>query len=467
MIIVDTALKKREAEGRPVRVGMIGAGFMARGIANQILNSVPGMKLVAVANRTVANGVRAYAEAGVPATEVRVAQSLAQLNAALASGAYAVTPDPMLLCQADGIDAILEVTGAIEFGARVALDAIGHGKHFVTMNAELDGTVGPILKRYADRAGVVYSGTDGDQPGVQMNLYRYVRSIGLVPLVCGNVKGLQDAYRTPTTQAGFAQRWGQDPHMVTSFADGTKISFEQAVVANATGMTIARRGMVGRAHADHVDELTSAYDATELKRLGGVVDYVVGAQPAPGVFVLAALPGDAPDVMQKHLLNYYKLGEGPLYSFYTPYHLCHLEVPLSVARVVLFGDAVIQPLAGPRVEVVATAKTDLRVGETIDGLGGYKTYGQCETAAVTAEAGLLPIGVAEGCVLTRDVAKDAVLTYADVALPPGRLIDRLRAEQTAAFPAGDGAFRLSPKNSTFTPEAQTTQVARDPSQHLV
>lgn len=433
MIIVDTALNQRAAENRPVRVAMVGAGFMARGIANQIVNRIQGMKLAAIANRSAANGMRAYADAGVPADDVRYVDNLEQLNDAIASGTYAVTSDPRLVCQADGVEAILEVTGAIEFGARVALEAIANGKHFVTMNAELDGTAGPILKRYADRAGVVYSGADGDQPGVQMNLYRYVRAIGLEPLVCGNVKGLQDAYRTPTTQAEFAQRWGQDAFMVTSFADGTKISFEQAVVANATGMTIARRGMLGRAHAGHIDELTAMYDAAELKRLGGVVDYVVGAKPAPGVFVLAALPGDVPDAMQSHLLNYYKLGEGPLYSFYTPYHLCHLEAPLSVARVVLFEDAVVQPLAGPRVEVVATAKTDLKGGGVLDALGGYTTYGQCETAAVTSAQRLLPIGIAQGCRLTRDVPKDAVLTYDDIEAPQDRVIDRLRDEQAGAF----------------------------------
>lgn len=432
MIIVDTALKKRAAENRPVTVGMIGAGFMARGIANQIVNNVPGMRLVAIANRTLANARRAYAEAG--AGDAETVESLPKLNGAIAAGRYAITENADLLCQADGVDAILDVTGAIEFGARVTLEAIRNGKHVVTMNAELDGTVGPILRRHAERAGVILTGSDGDQPGVQMNLYRYVRSIGLVPLVCGNIKGLQDAYRTPTTQAGFAQRWGQDPAMVTSFADGTKISFEQAIVANATGMTIARRGMVGRTHTGHVDELTSLYDVQALKRVGGVVDYVVGAKPAPGVFVLAALPGDAPDAMQKHLLNYYKMGEGPLYSFYTPYHLCHFEVPLSVARAVLFGDAVMQPLAGPCVEVVATAKTDLKHGHEIDVLGGYKTYAQCETAAVTRSQRLLPIGVAQGCRVTTGLAKDAVLTYDDVELPPGRLIDRLRQEQAAAFP---------------------------------
>jgi predicted homoserine dehydrogenase-like protein len=136
--------------------------------------------------------------------------------------------------------------------------------------------------------------------------------------------------------------------MVTSFADGTKISFEQAIVANATGMCVARRGMGGRDFRGHVDELTTHYDIDELKALGGVVDYVVGAQPGPGVFVLATHD----DPKQKHLLNLYKLGEGPLYSFYTPYHLCHFEVPFSIARAVDFGDTVLAAPDGIRVEVV-------------------------------------------------------------------------------------------------------------------
>jgi predicted homoserine dehydrogenase-like protein len=240
---------------------------------------------------------------------------------------------------------------------------------------------------------------------------------------------LQDEYRTPATQKAFADKWGQDPHMVTSFADGTKISFEQAIVANATGMTVEKRGMRGSAHGGHVDELVSAYDVDELRAAGGFVDYVVGAKPGPGVFVLATHDDDK----QRHYLNLYKLGEGPLYSFYTPYHLCHFEVPLTVARAVLFGDAALQPLAGPTVEVVTVAKHDLSAGQILDGLGGYDSYGVAERATATAEENLLPMGVAEGCVLKRDLPKDTVLTYEDVELPAGRLVDQLRAEQRALF----------------------------------
>jgi predicted homoserine dehydrogenase-like protein len=195
-------------------------------------------------------------------------------------------------------------------------------------------------------------------------------------------------------------------------------------------MTVARRGMLGQDHSGHVDELTAKYDVAELAQLGGVVDYVVGAKPGPGVFVLASHD----DPKQRHYLNLYKLGEGPLYSFYTPYHLCHFEVPQTVARAVDFGDATIAPSGAPTVEVVTIAKRDLKAGETLDGLGGYDTYGVCERAEVTAAEDLLPMGVAEGCTLRRTVAKDEVLTYSDVHLPAGRLVDRLRAAQAAELP---------------------------------
>ncbi|HXV98768.1 MAG TPA: SAF domain-containing protein, partial [Anaerolineae bacterium] len=136
---------------------------------------------------------------------------------------------------------------------------------------------------------------------------------------------------------------------------------------------------------------------------------------------------------QKHYLNLYKLGTGPLYCFYTPYHLCHFEVHNTVARAVLFDDATIAPIAGPLVDVVATAKIDLKAGQELDGMGGYMTYGQAENSAVVQAENLLPIGLAEGCRLKRDIPKDQVLTYADVELPAGRLCDRLRAEQNVHF----------------------------------
>jgi predicted homoserine dehydrogenase-like protein len=304
------------------------------------------------------------------------------------------------------------------------------GKHLVLMNAEVDATVGTVLNERFKAAGLVYTGCDGDQPGVQMNLIRSVRGLGLRPLVAGNIKGLQDPYRNPTTQEGFARTWGQDPHMVTSFADGTKVSVEQALVANAAGFSVHRRGMLQRNHNGHVDELTTAYDIDELHELGGAVDYVVGAKPNPGVYVLA----EHDDPKQRHYLNLYKLGPGPLYSFYTAYHLCHFEVPNTVARAALLGDATIKPLPGPRrVGVITVAKTDLSAGQSLDALGGYTYYGEAEKAPLIYEQRVLPVGLAEGCVLTRDIAKDDAISYDDVTVPVGRLVDGLRAEQDALF----------------------------------
>lgn len=429
MFIVDRELERLHAEGRPIRVGMVGAGFMARGIALQMLRYVPGMELVAISNRHVEKARDAYAAAGED--DVTEATSTKALEDLVAHGRRAITADPMHICEADGIDVIVEATGAIEFAAHVTMRAIRHGKHVALMNAELDGTIGPILKVYADRAGVVLTNVEGDQPGVIMNLYRWVRGLGIRPVLCGNIKGLHDPYRNPTTQEGFARRWGMKPHMVTSFADGSKISFENAIVANATGMRVAKRGM----HGPTVEAGTPVQGAVDWFPLEdmmngpGIVDYVVGAMPNPGIFVL----GTTENPVERHYLELYKLGKGPLYCFYWPYHLCHFEVPTSVARAALFKDAAIAPLGEPRVDVVATAKTDLQSGAVIDGIGHYMTYGLAENAESARRERLLPMGLAEGCRLKRDVAKDAVLTYDDVELPADRLCDQLRSEQDCHF----------------------------------
>lgn len=435
MIIVDTALRKRHESSNPIRVGLVGAGFMGRGIVLQVLSAVPGMEIVGIANRNPEGAERAYREAGVE--QVEHVTTIGDLERAIERGIPAVTDDALMLCEAGQIDVIVEVTGAVDFGARVVMKAIDCGKHIVVMNAELDGTVGPILCDKARKAGVVFTNADGDQPGVTMNLYRFVRGLGVDPVLCGNIKGLQDPYRNPTTQAEFAKKWKQKPHMVTSFADGTKISFEQAIVANATGMRVAKRGMHGPEvpAGTSIKEAVTWYPMDDMTSGPGIVDYVVGAEPGPGVFVL----GTHADPVQQHYLNLYKLGEGPLYCFYTPYHLCHFEVPTTIARAALFADPAIAPLGGPRVEVVATAKRELRAGEVIDGMGYYMTYGQCENADVVADEALLPMGLAEGCKVLRDIPKDTVLKYSHVTVPAGRFVDELRAEQCSDFnsPAAD------------------------------
>jgi predicted homoserine dehydrogenase-like protein len=427
VIIVDKALEQREREGSPIRVGMVGAGYMGRGIALQILTATVGMRLVAVSNRTLSEAERAYHQAGVDS--VQRVESVVQLEHAIAQDRPAITEDAMLLCQAQGIDVLVEVTGTIEFGAHVVLGAIESDKHVVLMNAELDATLGPILKVYADRAGVVFTESDGDQPGVIMNLYRYVKGIGCKPVLAGNIKGLHDPYRTPATQRAYAAKYHQKPRMVTSFADGTKISMEMCAVANGTGLKVGQRGMYGP-HCDHVKDALDLFPMEQMLD-GGLVDYIVGAQPAPGVFVLGY--NDSP--LQQQYLTYYKMGDGPLYVFYAPYHLCHLEAPATIGRAVLFGDETLAPLGGPVCEVITAGKRDLKAGEVLDGFGGFACYGLLENYEVSQREHLLPMGLSEGCRLKRDVPRDQVITCGDVELPAGRLCDRLWSEQQVHFPA--------------------------------
>ena len=425
MIIVDTALAKRAASGNPVRVAIIGAGYMGRGVALQIITAIEGMQLVAVSNRTLSEAERAFRESGV--TDAREVNSVAELERAIADGKPAFTNDAFHLCEANGIDAIIEATGEIEFGAHVVMRAIEHRKHVVLMNAELDATVGPILKVYADRAGIILTNADGDQPGVVMNLLRFVKSIGYRPLLAGNIKGLQDRFRNPTTQAGFAAKYNQKPKLITAFADGTKISMEMAITANATGFRVNTRGMHGP-RCTHVTEALKLFTMDHFAK-GGIVDYVLGAEPGPGVFVL----GYNDNPIKRQYMNYFKMGDGPLYAFYTPYHLPHLEVPLTVARAVLFGDAAVAPLGGPVCDVVTMAKRDLKAGESLDGIGAYMTYGTIENSDVCHRDRLLPMGLSEGCVLKRDIAVDEAISYDDVVVPEVRLADRLRTEQDKYF----------------------------------
>ena len=427
MIIVDNALKALAEKGKPIRVALLGAGFMGQGLTNMIVNRVPGMRMVAIFNRRVERALQVYQYSGL--TEIVEANTQAQLEDAIRSGKPAITADAFLLAKSPQVDVIVDVTGSVEFGARVLLEAFQHGKHVVLMNAEIDATIGPILQTYAAKAGVILSACEGDEPGVQLNLFRWVSGLGLTPRVMGNIKGLQDPYRNPTTQKGFADKWGQNPAMVTSFADGSKISFEQAIVANATGFVVKSRGMSrGLEYKGDVMKIGSLYDIEELRRLGGVIDYVVGT-PLTKVYCLA----EHTDPKQQHYLNLYKMGDGPLYSFFTPYHLVHFEVPNAIARVALFGDSVAKPLGGPVVEVCAIAKRDLKEGEVLDDYGMYMTYGEAVNADEMCSGRYLPEGLVEGCKLKRAVPKDQVITYNDVELPPNRLADRLRAEQYTHF----------------------------------
>ncbi len=426
MILIDEALRRRHREGRPVRVALVGGGWIGSAIARQLLTGIPGIELVAVASRETERAEEVLLEGG--ARTVRRVDSPDALADAVARGEPAATSDASLLAAASGIDALVEATGDVEAGARTTLEAIEGHKHVVLVNAELDATLGPILRQRARAAGVVVSYTDGDEPGLIMNLYRYAKAIGYRPVLAGNIKGLLDPYRTPETQREFAASWGQKAKMVTSFADGTKLSLEMTLVANATGFRAARRGMTGHRCA-HVNDVPSLYEPEELLEGEGLVDFVIGVEPGAGAFLVAH--DDTPE--RRRMMRYFKMGDGPFYVFYQPWHLPHLELPLTVARAVLFNDAAVEPRSGPVCEVVAVAKRDLEAGEVLDGVGGFTCYGTIENAGPARSEGLLPVTLSQECRLRRSVSRDQAITFADVEVPAGRLVDSLWAEQVAIF----------------------------------
>jgi predicted homoserine dehydrogenase-like protein len=429
MIIVDKALEARAAAGNPIQVGVVGAGFAGRGLVHQITLATPGMAVSVVCNRDLAEAARAFDDLGVTRSDVRVVNTPAALDEAIAAGQPAITDDPTVVTRAQRIDVVVEATGEIVFGADVAVDAIDHGKHLVLLNAELDSTLGPILKYRADRAGVVFTDADGDQPGVIMNLAREARMLGFEPIVLGNIKSLLDHRRTPTTQEAFARNVFQRPKMITSFADGTKIAAEMACVANASGFGVSVRGMEGP-ECKRVEEAVTLFPVEQLAANGsGLTDYILGAEPSFGVFVLAV----STSAFHERYMKIYKMGEGPVYTFYRPYHLSPLETPLTIARAVLFGDAAVAPLGPPVCDVVAIAKRDLKAGEILDGVGGYTCFGDLENSSTARRENLLPIGLIDGARLTRDLPIDAALTFDDVVLEPNRTCDQLWREQLAMF----------------------------------
>src|SRR5438876_7745781 len=191
---------------------------------------------------------------------------------------------------------------------------------------------------------------------------------------------------------------------------------EATVLANATGLRVGRRGMYGPA-CDHVRDMANLLPADQL--LGaGLVDYALGAEPHTGAFVI--VHEESP--FKKAQLAYYKLGNGPFYVFYTPFHLPHIQIASTIGRAVIHRDPTVAPLAGPVCEVVAVAKRDLKAGEQLDGIGGFCTYGLIDNAAAARATAALPIGLSDGCVLLRDVSKDEVLAFHDVERSPSGIV---------------------------------------------
>ena len=432
--MVDTALIAREETGSPIRVGLVGAGAAGRALALQLATPPPGIRLAAIVNRTPEHGERAFQEAGIH--EWRRAESARDAEVSIGRGIPVFTDDPSVVTSCNAIDVVIEATGTIEYAAGVVLSAIDQGKHVVLVNAELDSLLGPILKARADQAGVVITHTDGEEPGVAMTLLRYLRALGLRPVAAGNLKGMVDHYRTPDTQRGFALKYDQDARKVTSFADASKLSMETTVLANATGFQAGRRGMYGPA-CDHVREIADLLPADQMLE-SGLVDYALGAAPHTGAFVVVY----EDNRLKQTQLGYVKMGDGPFYVFYTPFHLPHIQVSSTIGRAVIHNDPTVAPIGGPVCEVITLAKRNMRAGERLDGMGGFCAYGLIDNSPAARAIDALPLGLSEDCVLRVNVAKDQVISFSDVEQPARNVVDELWAEQTARWP---GLKQLSMK----------------------
>ena len=407
----------------PIRVGVIGIGLMGRGLVHQLAR-MPGMTPALIVARNVERAVSAYRAAGFETSNVIVTDDPLRLGAAVWAGRPLVTTDIELAAEVAPVDVFIECTGAVEYGAGAALACIRNGRHFVSLNAEADATVGPLLKSEADRAGVVYSNSDGDQPGVLMRLIEYCRACGFEVRAAVNCKGFMDVHATPDSVLPWALKQNTSPRMTASFADGTKMNIEMNVVCNASGLAPDRRGMAGVT----TDLKNALADFARVGALGGAptVGYTLGGDFGGGVLVIARTPD--PHFASPYL-RYFKMGDGPDYMFFRPYHLCQFEAPLSAAEAVLYREATIAPRGRAVAQTVALAKRPLAAGESLDGIGGFTCYGEVDTARNAR--GLLPIGLAEDVRLARAVEQGEPVPLEAVELDEARPIVRLWRRQQA------------------------------------
>jgi predicted homoserine dehydrogenase-like protein len=419
MFIYDD-LKALEAEGRFIKVGLVGAGFMGRGIV-EVMESAPGMKVVAAADIDIGRAAACFEAVGVKSFhEVRRKDASRTGTIADFSKERVITSDHRLLTELEGLDFIVEATGNPVVGAEVAFHGIMRGKHVGMLNVETDVTVGYYLAMLARNSGVVYTVCTGDEPAAVKELVDFSRTLGFTVVACGKGKNNPlDVGATPQSLGGRAKEMGLNPRILTEFVDGSKTMVEMACVANAAGLSIDARNMHGPS-AD-VEELAGIFRTSERGGIlgrEGVVDYAIG-NVAPGVF--AVVRHDRPVVADT--LRYLKIGEGPEFLLYRPYHLTNVEVPVSIALGYLYGKSSLSTVSCPRTEVIAIAKRDLARGEFIDSIGGATVYGGIETRETAGREKLLPLGLCEGARLTEDVEKGTAIARTQVELRESILLN--------------------------------------------
>ena len=429
MLNMDKKLQKREEEGEIIQTGLVGAGQMGRGMATQMV-LMKGIRPAIVSDIVVENAVNAFLYAGIDRSDIVVAETLSAANEAMEKGKYVATSDSDMISKVNLVDCVIDATGVPDVGARVARDAMLNQKHVVMLNVETDVVIGPYLTKLAEQQDVIYTGSAGDEPGAVMELYSFAKAMGLDVKVIGKGKNNKLAYGcTPETVLEEATRRGVSPKMLCAFKDGTKTMVELTAMSNATGMTPDVVG--GHGIESDVAGLNEKFrlvqDGGCLSRFG-VVDFVNGI--APGVF--AVVSTDNKEIAYQ--MSYHSMGPGPLWTFYRPYHLCNLETPLSVAKAIIDNEPTIVPLDGLVSECITVAKRDLKAGETIDGIGGYTTYGSIASIEDSDCKGCVPYGlVTDKTKMKKDVKKGELLRLDDVELDTSTLIYQLRKEQDAMY----------------------------------
>lgn len=419
---INHKLATMEKEGRLIRVGLVGAGQMGRGMISQI-EAMKGMRVVATADIRTEQAVQAYLHAGISEKQIVNTRILEKAEQAIDQNQVVVTDDFAVLLNLPSIDVIVDATGVPNLGAEIAWKSILAKKHIVMLNVETDVTIGPLLYQMAQAAGVVYTGAAGDEPAAIMELFNFAQAVGFDVVVAGKGKNNPlNVEANPHSAKEQALKAHMNPKMLASFQDGTKTMIEMTAVANATGFLPDIPGMHGaQAHVNQLTDILRPVAEGGILNRYQVVEYINGI--APGVFVIVT--SDKVEVHNE--LQYLKMGDGPNYVLFRPYHLTSLETPLSVAKAYLNHEESIVPYHGLIAETVAIAKKDLTPGEHLDGLGGFTTYGKIMTAPMAKEIQALPIGMADASlVVTKPVKKGDIITFDSVAQTKDLLIWQLR-----------------------------------------
>lgn len=422
-------LAVRADSGRPIRIGLVGAGEMGTDIVSRVAH-MPGVEIGAISELKPGAARKSVEIAYGSADRVQEVSNADGANAAMEGGKVAVTDNVNALLEAGLINVVVDATGVPAVGAEIGLSAMERGKHLVMMNVEADVTIGAYLRAEAERLGVIYSLGAGDEPSSCMELIEFVSAMGHRIVSAGKGKNNPlNIDATPDEYTAEAIRRHMNPRMLVEFVDGSKTMVEMAAIANATGLIPDKPGMHGPAAGrDELNKVLIPQSAGGLLSSGeGRVDYTIGKGVAPGVFVVAEM--DHPRIWER--MEDLKMGKGPYFTFFRPYHLTSLEVPLTCARVVLYGKADMVPLARPVAEVAAVAKRDLAVGETLDQIGEYCYRAWIMEAGEARAVAAIPCGLLAGAKVTAPIRKGELITTANAAVPAGSKIAALRARQDA------------------------------------